>query len=228
MTAVGPATAADRIAVNGFVEVASDSLWRGLSLNDGRATPGISLSLDHGSGITVGAFAFQTDIGGLFGAIEDDHDPTLALSLDFSRPVDETWVVTAGASLMEVFRPDGRPDWDWWELRAGVSHASGFSANLGYAPSLFDEGWDTVTASVAQLVHLPRRGFADVEIGVHHIEANDTAVVPFARVGVAVPVTRVLDVGAEYQFSGPEADDLFAGDRTGSALLLRLTVHFEL
>jgi hypothetical protein len=218
-------SAADDVRVRAVASIGTDEAWRGISLNDGRPTPQLSIFLDARDRWSGSATLTQSRRKGLFNAGRDEQDLEARFALNYRVFASETWSAGIGLADTEIIRPANAADWDWYEVHAALEHVAGYTLRLSYSPSLFSL-WQATTLSAGRSISLPYGMIADTELGVSQLGSRGTTTIPFVRAAFAVPVTRRAAIVMEYQYSGDTARERFASDRTGHTLLLRGVVHF--
>lgn len=159
-TAVALFGAADAQAqVSAQVSVASDNVFRGVSLSDGHASAALEVNYDNDAGWFTGAQVSSTRLA------RENHDhPELVVDAGYAHALNSTLTWEAGASYA-VF--PGFSYWNYGEAFAGVL-AENWSARLHYAPDYFGRQRRTIYAEYDFQYALGERWRVIAHVGALH------------------------------------------------------------
>jgi uncharacterized protein (TIGR02001 family) len=121
--------AGDALAqVSAQISIASDNVFRGVSLSDGRASAALEVNYDNDAGWFTGAQISSTHL-----ARENHDNPKLVVDAGYAHALTSklTWEVGATYSAFPGFTY-----WNYGEAFAGVL-AENWNARLHYAPDYF-------------------------------------------------------------------------------------------
>jgi len=145
--------------VSAQVSVASDNVFRGVSLSDGRASAAAELDFDSSAGWFAGAQVSSTRL-----AFQRHDHPELVFDAGYAHALTSTLTWDAGASYTAF---PGFTYWNYGEAFVGVL-AENWSARLHYAPDYFGRQRRTLYAEYDFQYPLHERWRVIAHIGALH------------------------------------------------------------
>lgn len=208
--------------------VASESVYRGLSLSDDRATPLARLQVNHQSGLFASFWATRVDLMGLF-FIPGPREWQLAYDLGYSWQFHRDWGISGSHTWFQYTDSNsvGYKDYDYEEWTAAI-HYSDYTT-LVYASADELWGFDLQQDTLSLVLRYPfsSRIVGEIELGEVEYTGFVDSEYQFARINLGY-VHKQLSAQLQYHYSSSEAQQLYRKDRVGSQWVVEVAYHFTL
>lgn len=214
---------------DGFAMLATDYIYRGYSLSDGKPTPKLNVTLsDSRSGFFAGLWLAKTDIAGLTDANRSQRrDIEAALSLGHSWSLNNEWRFSGSYNWLEYIRNHQPRDTDYSEYRLGLHYEDSFSLLSSYIDSHWNTGTEVTSLSALQRFVAPFNILGEAELGVVHLNRSYALQYEFLRLSLGYVINAKWSAAIEYSYSGGELRSFLEDDRIGNQLTFNVTHHFS-
>ena len=214
---------------DGFAALATDYVYRGYSVGDGKPTPKLNLTLSNSrNGFFAGLWLAKTDIAGLSDASQGSRrDVETELSLGYTWFLNNEWSFSGSYNWLEYFRNHQPRDTDYGEYRLGLHYTDRFSLLSSYTNSHWNTDTESSSVSAVQRFSIPFNILGETELGVVFLNRSDTLQYEFLRLSFGAVIKSDLSVAVEYTYSGGELRDFLEDDRIGNRFTFSVTRHFS-
>ncbi len=230
MSVFSVCSAESAIALNGYVSIASDYVYRGVSLGGGRLSPSLSLAGNHDSGVYISLWAARDDLGGAFNDSRR-RDTEIEYQLGYQRQFNADWSASVSHAWLEYqnrFQPRNH---DYRESRVNIHYRDRYSAFIGYARDIWTSGLDATTLALSHRAAAPYGFYLEQELGItdynSQVDTRRNSSLGFIRLSVAKEILPRWSVALSYHYSKASNDATFADERIGSQSVISSTYHFD-
>ena len=214
---------------DGFAALATDYVYRGYSVGDGKPTPKLNVTLSNNrNGFFAGLWLAKTDIAGLSDASQSQRrDIEAELSLGYSWLLSRQWSVSGSYNRLEYIRNHQPRDNDYSEYRLGLHYTDRFSLLTSYTNSHWNTDVESTSVSAIQRFSIPFNVLGEAELGVVYLNRSDTLQYEFLRLSLGAVIKADWSAAVEYSYSGGELREFLESDRIGNRLSFSVTHHFS-
>lgn len=217
--------------VQGYLSLASDYVYRGISFSDGQLSPQISLSAIDDSGVFASLWLARDDIGGVF----NDSQPLdleVEYQLGYQTLLNSDWSIGVSHAWLEYQTRHQPRNHDYRETRLNISYRDRLGGFISYARDIWTTGLDASTVAFSYRSVGPYQLLFEQELGAVYFDTDaggsGNTLLSFLRLSFGKRVGRDWLLSLDYHYSDASNDGVLASDRIGSRWVLGTRYHFSL
>lgn len=214
----------------GYLSLASDYVYRGISFANGKLSPQLSLSALDDSGIYGSIWISRDDISGIANNSQP-LDIEVEYQLGYQTQFGSNWSIDISQAWLEYQTRNQPRNHDYRETRLNIHYLNRFSMFLSYANDIWTSGMDASTVAFSYRSVGPYQLFLEQELGAIYFDSNSTSnddtLLSFIRLSFGKSITKNWLLGIDYHYSKANHDSFFTRDRIGSRWVLSSRYHFS-